>query len=49
MRQLFVAMQSGAESPRAILQVEEFLRQEVTRLVRAGTWPNATLYRIGDS
>jgi DNA-binding transcriptional LysR family regulator len=48
-RQLFVAMQSGAESPRAILQVEEFLRQEVARLVHAGTWPNARLYRIGDS
>jgi len=48
-RQLFVAMQSGAESPRAILQVEEFLRQEVARLVRAGNWPNARVYRVGDS
>jgi LysR family transcriptional regulator, nitrogen assimilation regulatory protein len=48
-RQLFVAMQSRAESPRAILQVEELLRREVAHLVRADIWPNAKLYHIGDS
>jgi DNA-binding transcriptional LysR family regulator len=48
-RQLFIAMQSGAESPRAILQVEEFLRQEVARMVREGHWPSAKPYGVGDS
>ena len=48
-RQLFVAMQSSAEAPRAILQVEQIVRQEVAELVETGRWPSARLYDVGDS
>lgn len=48
-RQLFVAMQSSAESPRAILQVEQIVRSEVAALVKTGAWPSARLYAVGDS
>lgn len=48
-RQLFVAMQSSAESPRAILQVEQIVRREVAELVSTGLWPSARLYGVGDS
>lgn len=48
-RQLFIAMQSSAESPRAILQIEQIVRREVAALVRAGCWPSAQFYAIGDS
>jgi LysR family transcriptional regulator, nitrogen assimilation regulatory protein len=48
-RQLFVAMQSSAESPRAILQVEQIVRNEVAALVTSGAWPSARLYAVGDS
>ncbi|CAN7633786.1 LysR family transcriptional regulator [Phenylobacterium sp. LjRoot225] len=48
-RQLFLAMQSSAESPRAVLQVEEFVRQEVAALAADGRWPVARLFDIGDS
>lgn len=48
-RQLFVAMQSSAEAPRAILQVEQIVRQEVAELVKTRRWPSARLYGVGDS
>lgn len=48
-RQLFVAMQSSAESPRAILQVERIVRSEVAALVANGGWPSARLYAFSDS
>lgn len=48
-RQLFVTIQPGAESPQAVLQVEDLLRRTVAGLVRDGSWPGATLYGIGDS
>jgi DNA-binding transcriptional LysR family regulator len=48
-RQLFVAMQSSAESPRAILQVEQIVRSEVAALVKTGAWPSARIFAVGDS
>ena len=48
-RQLFLAMQSSAESPRAILPVEQIVRSEVAALVSSGAWPSARLYAVGDS
>lgn len=48
-RQLFVAMQSSAEAPRAILQIEQIVRREVAGLVEKGLWPSASLYGVGDS
>jgi DNA-binding transcriptional LysR family regulator len=48
-RQQFIAKQTAAEAPRAVLQVEQFVRQEVMRLVREGAWPRARLLGIGDS
>jgi len=48
-RQLFVAMQSSAEAPRAILQIEQIVRDEVAALVNAGSWSSARLFGIGDS
>lgn len=48
-RQLFLAMQPGTQSPRAVLQVEECVRQEVARLVQEGRWTAARLFRVGDS
>lgn len=49
MRQLFLGMQSGAPSPRGVLQVEAFVREEVARLVTAGRWISARLADPGDS
>ena len=49
MRHLFHAMQSGAQSPRAVLQVEDFLRQEIAALVASGQWPAARVLGAGDS
>ena len=49
MRQLFVAMQSGAESPRAVLQVEDCVREEVADLVKQGKWLTGRLMGVGDS
>lgn len=48
-RQLFLGMQHGAPSPRAVLQVETFVRQEVATLVTAGQWTSARLADVGDS
>jgi DNA-binding transcriptional LysR family regulator len=48
-RQLFLTMQSEAESPRAILQVEQFAREEAAALVRSGAWARANILRVGDS
>lgn len=47
-RQLFLAMQSQAQSPRAVLQLEELVRQEVSALAADGRWPGARLFDIGD-
>lgn len=48
-RQLFIAMQSSAEAPRAILQIEQIVRDEVAALVHAGVWRSARQFKIGDS
>ncbi len=48
-RQLFLTMQSEAESPRAVFQVEQFAREEATGLVNDGTWARATIFGVGDS
>jgi DNA-binding transcriptional LysR family regulator len=47
-RQLYLAMQSGAESPRAVLQVEELVRQEVAALIGDGRWTAARQLDVGD-
>lgn len=47
-RQLFVAMRSDAQSPRAVLQLEELLRQEVATLAADGRWPDLRLLGVGD-
>lgn len=48
-RQLFLAMQAGSEAPRAVLQVEDLVRQEVAALVQSCRWSGARLFGIGDS
>lgn len=48
-RQLFVALKPAAEYPRATLQVEGLVRQEVAELVGDGSWPSATVFGIGDT
>lgn len=40
-RQVYLAMQSGAQSPRAVIEVERFLREEVARLIQEGVFSNA--------
>lgn len=47
MRQLFIAMRSDAEWPRAVLAVEKLVRQEVQSLVQQGAWPVAKLFDVG--
>lgn len=47
-RQLFVAMRSSAPSPRAVLQVEDLVRQEVAVLAADGRWPVVRLLGVGD-
>jgi LysR family nitrogen assimilation transcriptional regulator len=42
-RQVYVAMQSGAQSPRAVIEVERFLREEVARLIEQGVFSNASV------
>jgi LysR family transcriptional regulator, nitrogen assimilation regulatory protein len=42
-RQAFVAMQSGAQSPRAVIEVERLLREEVARLVDIGVFAGARM------
>lgn len=49
LRQLFLGMQSGAQSPRAVLQIAAFVREEVAALVEDGRWPGARLFGVGDS
>ena len=49
MRQLFLALHSDAQSPRAVLQIENFVRQEVAGLVQQGTWSAARLLNVRDS
>jgi DNA-binding transcriptional LysR family regulator len=48
-RQLFLTMQSEAESPRAIFQIEQFAREEAAALVTSGTWVQANIFKVGDS
>lgn len=48
-RQLFLTMQSEAESPRAVFQVEQFAREEATGLVNSGIWARAKIFGVGDS
>ena len=47
-RQLYVAMQSGAQSPRAVLKVEHLLREEVAQLVQEGAFTSARALGIAD-
>lgn len=47
-RQLYLAMQPGAEHPRAVLQIENFVRQEVASLIQQGTWPTARIFNLGE-
>lgn len=47
-RQLYVAMQSGAESPRAVLKVAQLLREEITRLVQEGVFASGRELGVGD-
>lgn len=47
-RQLFLAMQSNAQSLRAVLQVQALVRQEVAKLAADGRWPVSRLFDIGD-
>lgn len=41
-RQLYVTMQPGAESPKAVLQVEDMLRREVTAMIDEGLFAGAS-------
>lgn len=47
-RQAYLAMQSGAQSPRAVMEVERFLRGEVARLVEEGVFSNAHAIQAAD-
>ncbi|MET0373191.1 MAG: LysR family transcriptional regulator [Rhizorhabdus sp.] len=47
-RQLYLALRSDAESPRPVLQVESFVREEVATMIRDGRWPGGRLRGIGD-
>jgi len=47
-RQVYLAMQSGAQSPRAVLEVERFLRDEVARLIGDGVFSNARMVQAVD-
>ena len=40
-RQVFFAMQSGAQSPRAVIEVERLMRAEVARLIEQGVFSDA--------
>ena len=48
-RQLFLALKPAAEYPRATLQIERMIRQEVADLVQDGRRPSATVLGIGDA
>jgi len=47
-REVFVAMQSGAQSPRAVIEVERRLREEVARLAGAGVFSQARVLSVSD-
>ncbi|MEW9856311.1 LysR substrate-binding domain-containing protein, partial [Novosphingobium rhizovicinum] len=47
-RQVFLAMQSGAQSPRAVIAVEGFLREELARLVDMGVFVGARIRGTAD-
>lgn len=47
-RQVYLAMQSGAQSPRAVIEVERFLREEVARLARMGVFAGAHILGTAD-
>lgn len=47
-RQVFLAMQSGAQSPRAVIEVERFLREEVAKLVDMGVFVSARIRGTAD-
>jgi DNA-binding transcriptional LysR family regulator len=49
LRHLYLTMQSEAESPRAVLQVEQFAREEASALVSSGIWTHADIFTVGDS
>ena len=48
-RQLYLALRSDSDSPRAALQVETMARQEIASLVQQGAWPAARLFGVGDN
>jgi DNA-binding transcriptional LysR family regulator len=48
-RKLFLTMQSEAEAPRAIVQVDALARAEVDAAVKEGRWPGARLLSVGTS
>lgn len=43
-RELFLALKPNAERARAILRVEELVRQEVSVLVQQGAWPTGRIF-----
>ena len=47
-RQVFVAVQSGAVSPRAVLRVEQMLRDEIAELAREGAFAGGRVLGVGD-
>lgn len=47
-RQLYLAMQSGAQSPRAVIEVERFLREEVAKLAAMGVFAGAHILGTAD-
>jgi DNA-binding transcriptional LysR family regulator len=47
-RQVFLAMQSGAQSPRAVIEVERLLREEVARLAGMGVFAGARILGAAD-
>lgn len=48
-RQLFLALSPDAGAPKAALQVEGSIRQEVAALIENGSWSAARLCSIGDA
>jgi LysR family nitrogen assimilation transcriptional regulator len=47
-RQLYLALQSEAAAPGAVLQVESFVREEIAILIREGRWPGGKLRGMGE-
>lgn len=47
-RVLYMAMQPASQSVRSVLQLEDFLRQELNALATDGRWPVLRLFDIGD-